>query len=132
MLSYVNRFYKRQFITRKSVNNDILQKSESILDDYFNSQKSLHQGIPSVQFLSEQLNISPGYLSDLLRSLIGQNAQQYIHIKLIEKAKEKLTTTDLSVSEIAYELGFEHSLSFSRLFKTKTNQSPLEFRTSFN
>lgn len=132
MLSYVNRFYERQFITRKAVNNDILQKTEAILDDYFNSQQSLHQGIPTVQFLSEQLYLSPGYLSDLLRSLIGQNTQQYIHLKLIEKAKEKLSMTDLSVSEIAYELGFEHSQSFSKLFKNKTNQSPLKFRDSFN
>lgn len=132
LLSYVNRFYKRQFITRKLVNNDILQKTESILDQYFNSQQSLHQGIPTVQFLSEQLHLSPGYLSDLLRSIIGQNAQQYIHLKLVEKAKEKLSTTDLSVSEIAYELGFEHPQSFSKLFKNKTKQSPGEFRTSFN
>jgi AraC-like DNA-binding protein len=132
LLSYVNRFYKRQFITRKTVNNDILQKTETILNDYFNSQQSLHKGVPTVQFLSEQLNLSAGYLSDMLRSLIGQNAQQYIHEKLIEKAKERLTTTKLSVSEIAYELGFEHSQSFSKLFKNKTNQSPLEFRASFN
>lgn len=132
MLSYVNRFYKRQFITRKAVNKDILQKTETILDDYFNQQRSLHHGVPTVQFLSDQLHISPGYLSDLLRSLIGQNAQQYIHLKLVEKAKEKLLTTDLSISEIAYELGFEHSQSFSKLFKNKTSQSPLEFRTSFN
>lgn len=87
--------------------------------------------VTSVQFLSEKLNLSPGYLSDMLRSLIGQNAQQYIHEKLIEKAKERLTTTQLSMSEIAYELGFEHSQSFSKLFKNKTNQSPMEFRASF-
>jgi AraC family transcriptional activator of pobA len=132
MLSYVNRFYKRQFITRKAVNNDILQKTETILNDYLNNQKSLHQGVPTVQYLSDQLNISPGYLSDMLRSLIGQNTQQYIHEKLIEKAKERLTTTELTVSEIAYELGFEHPQSFSKLFKTKTSLSPLEFRQSFN
>ncbi|KFF00014.1 helix-turn-helix domain-containing protein [Chryseobacterium luteum] len=132
MLSYVNRFYKRQFITRKAVNNDILQKTETLLDDYLNSQESLHQGVPTVQYLSKQLHISPGYLSDMLRSLIGKNAQQYIHEKLIEKAKEKLTTTGLTISEIAYELGFEHPQSFSKLFKTKTNVSPLEFRQSFN
>lgn len=132
MLSYVNRFYKRQFITRKAVNNDILQKTETILNDYLNNQESLHQGVPTVQYLSDQLNISPGYLSDMLRSLIGQNTQQYIHEKLIEKAKERLTTTELTVSEIAYELGFEHPQSFSKLFKTKTNVSPLEFRQSFN
>ncbi|MDT0678641.1 helix-turn-helix domain-containing protein [Autumnicola musiva] len=132
LLNYSNRFYKRQFITRKAVNNDLLQKLEVVLDDSFNYEKSLIQGIPTVQFLAEQLNISPSYLSDLLRSLIGQSAQQYIHSKLIEKAKEKLSTTNLTVSEIAYELGFEHSQSFSKLFKTKTNLSPLEFRQSFN
>jgi len=114
------------------VNDDILQKTETILDDYFNNLRSLQQGLPTVQFLSQQLNLSPGYLSDMLRSLIGLNAQQYIHEKLIGKAKERLTTTKLSVAEIAYELGFEHSQSFSKLFKNKTNQSPLEFRDSFN
>jgi len=132
LLNYANRFYKRQFITRKAVNNDLLQKLEEILDEYFNNTKSLNQGIPTVQYLSEHLNISPSYLSDMLRSLTGQNAQQHIHYKLIEKAKEKLSTTNLSVSEVAYELGFEHPQSFSKLFKTKTNLSPLEFRRSFN
>lgn len=132
MLSYVNRFYKRQFITRKAVNNDILQRTETILDDYLNSHESLHLGVPTVQYLSDQLNISTGYLSDMLRSLIGKNAQQYIHEKLIEKAKERLTTTELTISEIAYDLGFEHPQSFSKLFKAKTSLSPLEFRQSFN
>ena len=132
LLNYANRFYKRQFITRKAVNNDLMQKLEEILDGYFAGEKSLSHGIPTVQFLSEKLNISPSYLSDMLRSLTGQNAQQHIHHKLIEKAKEKLSTTSLSVSEIAYELGFEHPQSFSKLFKTKTNLSPLEFKRSFN
>ena len=132
LLNYSNRFYKRQFITRKAVSNDLLQKLEEILDGYFNNERSLSQGIPTVQYLSEHLNISPSYLSDMLRALTGQNAQQHIHHKLIEKAKEKLSVTSLSVSEIAYELGFEHPQSFSKLFKTKTNLSPLEFRRSFN
>ena len=132
LLNYSNRFYKRQFLTRKAINNDLLQRLEDILDDYFNNEKSLLRGIPTVQYLSEQLNMSPGYLSDMLRSLTGQNAQQHIHSKLIEKAKEKLSVTDLSVSEIAYELGFEHAQSFSNLFKKKTSFSPLEFRQSFN
>jgi AraC family transcriptional activator of pobA len=132
LLNYANRFYKRQFITRKAVNNDLLQKLEEILDEYFAGEKSLRQGIPTVQYIAEKLNLSPSYLSDMLRSLTGQNAQQHIHGKLIEKAKEKLSTTNLSISEIAYELGFEHSQSFSTLFKTKTNLSPLEFRRSFN
>lgn len=132
LLNYANRFYKRQFITRKAINNDLLQKLEEILDGYFDYEKSPLKGIPTVQYLSENLNISPSYLSDMLRSLTGQNAQQHIHNKLIEKAKEKLSITSLSVSEIGYELGFEHPQSFSRLFKLKTNLSPLEFRRSFN
>ena len=132
LLSYVNRFYKRQFITRKVVNSNILQKTEAILDDYFNNQLSLDQGLPTVKFLSEKLNLSSGYLSDMLRSLIGQNAQQYIHLKLVEKAKEKLLTTGLSVSEIAFQLGFGHPQSFSKLFKNKTKLSPVEYRSSFN
>ncbi len=132
LLNYSNRFYKRQFITRKAVNSDLLQRLEEILNTYFNNEKSLMHGIPTVQYIAEQLNISPSYLSDMLRSLTGQNAQHHIHSKLIEKAKEKLSVTNLSVSEIAYELGFEHSQSFSKLFKTKTNLSPLEFRQLFN
>jgi AraC-like DNA-binding protein len=132
LLNYANRFYKRQFITRKAVSNNLLQQLEEILDGYFNNEKSLSDGIATVQYLSDNLNISPSYLSDMLRSLTGQNAQQHIHHKLIEKAKEKLSTTSLSVSEVAYTLGFEHSQSFSKLFKSKTSLSPLEFRQSFN
>lgn len=132
LLNYSNRFYKRQFITRKAVNNNLLQKLEEILDDHFNDEKLVKNGIPTVHALAEKLNMSPGYLSDMLRSLTGQNTQQHIHNRLIEKAKEKLSTTSLSVSEIAYRLGFEHSQSFSKFFKTKTNRSPLEFRSSFN
>jgi AraC family transcriptional activator of pobA len=132
MLNYANRFYKRQFITRKATNDDLLQKLETLLDDYFNNETSIRKGIPTVGYLAEHLNLSPSYLSDMLRSLTGQNTQQHIHHKLIEKAKEKLSTTRLSVSEVAYALGFEHSQSFSKLFKTKTKQSPLEFRRAFN
>ncbi|GAB3283668.1 helix-turn-helix domain-containing protein [Larkinella harenae] len=132
LLNYANRFYKRQFITRKAVNHNLLQKLEEIMDQYFTAQTPINQGLPTVGFLAEQVNVSPSYLSDMLRSLIGQNAQQYIHDKLIEAAKEKLSTTDLTVSEVAFELGFEHSQSFSKLFKTKTNLSPLAFRRSFN
>lgn len=132
LLNYSNRFYKRQFITRKAVNNDLLQKLEEILDTYFNNEKSLMQGAPTVQYLAEHLNISPNYLSDILRSLTGNNAQQHILKKVIEVAKEKLSNTNSSVSEIAYELGFDFPQSFSRLFKSKTNLSPLEFRQSFN
>ena len=132
LLNYCHRFYKRQFITRKAVNNDLLQKLEALLDDYFANEKALLQGIPTVQFLSDKLNLSPSYLSDMLRSLTGQSTQQHIHDKLIATAKEKLSTTELTVSEIAYALGFEHAQSFSRLFKSKTALSPVAFRNSFN
>lgn len=132
LLNYCNRFYKRQFITRKAAHVDVLQKLESILNDYFKNEQSLKQGLPTVQFLSEQLNISASYLGDMMRSLTGQNAQQHIHHKLIEKAKEILSTSNLTIAEVAYQLGFEHPQSFSRLFKSKTNLSPLEFRHLFN
>lgn len=132
LLTYANRFYKRQFTTRKAVSHDLLQRLEEILTDHFNNEDALSSGIPAVHYLAEKLNLSPSYLSDMLRTLTGQNAQQHIHSKLIEKAKEKLSTTALSVSEVAYALGFEHPQSFSKLFKTKTKLSPLEFRRSFN
>ncbi|RYY15426.1 MAG: AraC family transcriptional regulator [Chitinophagaceae bacterium] len=132
LLGYSHRFYKRQFITRKAVNSELLQKLDEILDDYFSNEKSLEQGLPTVQYLATRVNLSPGYLSDMLRSLTGQNAQQHIHHKLIEKAKELLSTTQLTVAELAYQLGFEHPQSFSKLFKSKTKVSPLAFRQTFN
>lgn len=131
LLNYANRFYKRQFITRKVVNSDVLQKMEQLLDDYF-AEESLKSGIPTVTYFSRLLNLSPSYFSDLLRSLTGQSAQQHIHNKLIDMAKEKLSSTNLSISEIAYQLGFEHPQSFSALFKTKTSLTPLAFRKTFN
>ena len=132
LLTYSERFFHRQFITRKITNHKILNRLEEILDEYFGSDKLLQKGLPTVQFIAGALNVSPNYLSDLLKVLTGQSTQQHIHDKLIEKAKEKLSTTDLSVSEIAYELGFEHPQSFSKLFKTKTSLSPGAFRQSFN
>lgn len=132
LLNYSNRFYKRQFITRKAVSNDLLTKLEDLLSDYFINKTALVNGLLTVQYIAEHLNVSPHYLSDMLRSLTGQNAQQHIHNKLIEKAKEILSTSNLSVSEVAYQLGFEHPQSFNKLFKRKTNLSPLEFRQSFN
>jgi len=132
LLNYSDRFYHRQFITREKVNHYILEKLETLLTDYFNSEDLINKGLPTVQFVSEKLNVSPNYLRGLLKVLTGQNTQQHIHDKLIENAKEKLSTTELSISEIAYELGFEHLQSFSKLFKAKTNTSPLEFRDSFN
>jgi AraC family transcriptional activator of pobA len=132
LLTYAERFYERQFITRKITNHQILNRLEDMLTAYFNDDSLGKKVLPTVGYIAETLNVSPNYLSRLLKMLTGQSTQQYIHDKLIEKAKEKLSTTDLSASEIAYELGFEHPQSFSKLFKTKTNLSPLEFRQSFN
>lgn len=131
ILNYSKRFYERQFITRKSGSHQILSKFESFLNHYF-AQESSEKGLLTVHQIAEAMNLSPNYLSDLLRVHTGQNTQQHIHEKLINKAKEKLSTTELSVSEIAYELGFEHSQSFSTLFKKKTQLSPMDFRKSFN
>jgi AraC-like DNA-binding protein len=131
LLHYSNRFYTRQFITRKSANHDLLTKLEELLADYFDTQKALESGLPTVQDIAEQLQVSPRYLSDMLRSLTGQNAQQHIHNKLIETAKEILSTSNLTIAEIAYKLGFGHPQSFNKLFKRKTNLSPVAFRQSF-
>ncbi|GAA4340188.1 helix-turn-helix domain-containing protein [Mucilaginibacter gynuensis] len=132
LLNYSNRYYNRQFITRKAVNHDLLSQLEDLLENYFDSEKSLLSGLPSVQQIADDLNVSPRYLSDMLRVLTGQNAQQHIHNKLIEKAKDILSSTNLTIAEIAYQLGFEHPQSFNKLFKRKTNVSPLEFRQSFH
>lgn len=131
LLNYAERFYQRQFITRKITHSSILDRVEDLLTDYFNNEELLLKGLPTVQYVADTLNISGKYLGSLLKQLTGQTTQQHIHEKLIEKAKEKLSTTGLSVSEIAYGLGFEHSQSFSKLFKAKTNLSPLAFRASF-
>lgn len=131
-LNYCNRFYNRQFITRSNISNDLLIKLETLLTQFFNDEKLSETGPPTVQYISEQLHVSSTYLSDMLRSLTGQNTQQHIHSKLVEKAKEVLTTTSLSVSEVAYQLGFGYPQSFNKLFKNKTNMSPKAFRQSFN
>ena len=132
LLQYCDRFYNRQFLTRKISSHQILNRVEEMLEGYFNSGDLIQKGLPTVQFIADTLNISPTYLSALLKALTGQSTQQHIHEKLILKAKEKLSLTDLSISEIAYTLGFEHPPSFSKLFKSKTNLSPLEFRATFN
>jgi len=132
LLSYAKRFYKRQFITRQVVNSSLLEQIEELLNTYFEEEKLASYGMPTVQFLAEQLNFTPNYLSDMLRTLTGLSAQQHIHQKMIEKSKELLSTTSLTVSQVAYQLGFEHPQSFNRMFKTKTNFTPLEFRQAFN
>lgn len=132
LLNYSNRFYERQFLTRKAVSHNVLTKMEQLLNDYFEQDESLRQGLPSVEMLAGKLNLSPHYLSDMLRSLTGRSAQQHIQEKVMDKAKEYLSATSLSVAEIAYQLGFEYPQSFNKMFKKKTNLSPLEFRQTFN
>ncbi|NTD96344.1 AraC family transcriptional regulator [Agrobacterium tumefaciens] len=132
LLKYCERFYSRQFITRKISSHQMLTKVENFLNSYFSSQEQIEDGLLSVKKIADAMNVSSDYLSNMLKQLTGKNAQEHIHQKLIEKAKEKLSTTSLSVSEIAYDLGFEYPQSFSKLFKIKTNVSPLEFRKSFN
>ena len=132
LLNYSNRFYNRQFLTRKAVNNDVFSKLENLLEDYFNTEKPLENGLPTVQFVADELQLSSRYLSDLLRSVSGQNTQQFINDKLIEKAKEYIAKGTLSISEIGYKLGFEHPQSFNKLFKKKTNLSPVAFQELFN
>ncbi|MBT1705617.1 helix-turn-helix domain-containing protein [Chryseosolibacter indicus] len=130
LLTYCNRYYNRQFITRKPDNSKLLNKLEIVLNRYF--ETGGEHGLPTVGFLASQMNLSPKYLSDCIKQLTGQTAQQFIHDRLIERAKEILSTTELSVSEIAYQLGFEYPQSFSKLFRSKTSYTPLEYRQSFN
>jgi len=132
LLIYSERFYERQFLTRKKSGHELISQFEEVLNRHFENGDMLRNGIPTVTTIAEQMNISPSYLGKLLRMHTQQTTQQHIQNRLIEFAKERLSTTNMSVSEIAYELGFEHPQSFSKLFKQKTNQSPLEFRQSFN
>jgi AraC family transcriptional activator of pobA len=132
LLTYAKRFYKRQFLTRQVVVNELLEQFEDLLNSYFKVEKTIHNGIPTVQYLAEQLNYTPNYLSDMLRSFTGLNVQQHIHQKLIERPKELLSTTNLTISEVAYKFGFEHPQSFSRSFKIKTTVSPVKFRSAYN
>jgi len=132
LLKYCDRFYHRQFLTRKMASNDLLIKFENYLNSYFNEGNLIEKGLPTVQHLASLLNVSPNYLTDMLRTLTGQSTQQYIQNKIIEQAKIMLSTTKLSVSEIAYSLGFDYPQSFQRLFKNYTKISPLEYRNTFN
>ncbi len=127
LLNYCNRFYGRQFITRKATNRDILAKVEALLKQHF-SIKTIPNGLPTVKHLADAVHLSPGYLGDLLKKETGLNAQEHIHQYVIEEAKNILLNSNQSVSEIAFHLGFEYPQYFSRLFKQKTGKTPLEFR----
>jgi AraC-like DNA-binding protein len=128
LLTYADRFYQRQFITRKKSGHSIIDRLEHLLDEYFNEEHLSNKGIPTVQYIASSLNISSGYLSSLLKLLTGKSTQHYIQDRVIEHVKDQLSTTDHSISEIAYILGFEHPQSLSRLFKAKTSLSPLEYK----
>ncbi|EDM37848.1 transcriptional regulator, AraC family protein [Pedobacter sp. BAL39] len=130
LLSYCNRYYNRQFNTRKINHSQMLNRIEYLLNSWFEVNNA--RGLPTAAYLARELNLSSKYLSDCLKQLTGQTTQQIIHNKLIEQAKVILTTTELSISEIAYQLGFEYSQSFSNLFKKKTAQTPVEYRATFN
>jgi AraC-like DNA-binding protein len=127
LLNYCNRFYGRQFITRKATNRDVLAKVEALLKQHF-SIKTLPNGLPTVKHLADAVHLSPGYLGDLLKKETGLNAQEHIHHYVIEEAKDILLHSNQSVSEIAFQLGFEYPQYFSRLFKQKTGTTPLEYR----
>ena len=130
LLTYIERFYHRQFLTRKIANHKILNRLESILTEYFNSESLTKKGLPTVQFIAETLNVSASYLSELLKVLTGQTTQQHIHARLIDKAKQLLLSTSLTVNETAFQLGFDYPHYFSRLFKNKTGLTPAAFRFS--
>jgi len=129
LLNYSNRFYNRQFLTRKAVHHDLISQMDAYLAGRFMNNVN---GIPSVLEVAEHLYVSPRYLADMLKTLTGQGTQQHIHNRLIERAKLILSTTRLTIAEIAYQIGFEHPQSFNKLFKRNTNLSPTEFRKSFN
>jgi AraC-like DNA-binding protein len=131
LLAYSEQFYQRQFVVKKKDEHSLLTELEFLLNEYFKNNELVKKGIPTISYIAGELNISPNYLSRLLQTLTGQSTKHFLHDKLIELGKEKLSTTELSVSEISYELGFKFTQSFSKLFKSKTNQTPLEFRKSF-
>jgi AraC-like DNA-binding protein len=129
LLNYSNRFYNRQFLTRGALHHDLISQMEAYLQNRF----AMHlNGIPTVHEVAKHLDVSPRYLTDMLRSLTGQSAQQLIHDRLVERAKTVLSTTRLTIAEIAYQLGFEHPQSFNKLFKRSTNLTPTNFRKSFH
>ncbi len=129
LLNYCTRYYDRQFYTRTNLNKDVLAKFENLLKSYYTNENQLDIGIPSVGYCGKELNMSPKYLSDLLKKETGKNAKTHIDDFLINKAKNRLLRSTESVSEIAYGLGFEYSQHFSKIFKIKTGMSPSEYRS---
>jgi AraC-like DNA-binding protein len=128
LLNYCNRFYDRQFYTRAKVNTDVVQRFEKLLKDYFSQDSLIEKGLPQVSVFASGLNLSPNYLSDLLQKFTGKTTLEHIHLEIVDRAKSMLWGTDASISEIAYQLGFEHPSHFTKLFKAKTGMAPSDFR----
>ena len=129
LLDYCMRFYERQFTTREQVNKDIIVRFERLLDDYFDSDGPLREGLPTVKYFADKVFLSANYFGDMIRKQTGQTASEYIQNKLIERAKEALLGTDKTTSEIAYGLGFQYPQHLSRMFKRVTGYTPNEFRS---
>jgi len=127
-LNYCTRFYDRQFITRDNPNKGILERFEQLLQQYFSSDQPTTMGLPSVAYSAEKMHLSANYFGDLIKKETGISAQEYIHAKVIDIAKEKIFDLDKTISEIAYELGFKYPQHFTRLFKQKVGMSPIEYR----
>ena len=128
LLDYCMRFYDRQFATREKSDKDVLSKFEHLLDDYFYSGKTQISGIPTVRYFADNVFLSPNYFGDLIKKATGKTAQEYIQNKLIDLAKELIAGTNKSISEIAYELGFQYSQHFNRVFKKNVGKTPNEYR----
>lgn len=127
LLGYCQRFYDRQFFTRATISKDLVQNFERLLNDYFD-HTAIETGLPDVKYFATRLHLSPNYLSDLLKKYTGKTTQEHFHLQLVQKAKSLLWGTEKTISEIAYELGFEHPSHFTKIFKSKTGQSPKSFR----
>lgn len=129
LLNYCLRYYDRQFYTRTNLNSDFVSKFEQLLKEYYISEKQLVDGLPSLKYFGLEMNMSPNYLSDLLKKETGKGIKEHVHEYVIQRAKRILLSSGQSIGEIAFDLGFEYSQSFSRLFKNKVGVSPLEYRT---
>ena len=128
ILNYCTRYYDRQFYVRTNLNQDHVADFQGLLKDYFNSNKPSELGIPSVKYCGEALNMSPNYLSDLLKKETGKSAKDHINMFVVNRAKNQLLGTTEAISEIAYELGFEYPQHFSTLFKKQTGMTPVQYR----
>jgi AraC family transcriptional regulator, transcriptional activator of pobA len=132
LLNYSQRFFSRQFITRQKQHLDLVSHFEKLVQEYLESKTLAEKGLPQVEYFAEQLNLSSGYLSDLLKKETGKTVKEYLNHQIIDKAKNKLLNSNDSVNEIAYSLGFEYPQYFNRLFKTKVGMTPMAFRNLTN